>query len=406
MRARPATRSPPATCTVGRRPSEEASRAPPAPARRPARPAGPARRRPTPRAAPSPPRRATHSRDRRGQPLVVVRCAPAPASHASRRPRRGLACYGANHADSHRATAPSTGWRPSSSPTSAPPTRRWAALLGLTEYDEALPDMSAAGIAARERAEDAWVDRLRELDDSRPHRRRADRPRPGPDGAARPRPDARLGRLAAQPRPLRRHRAQLGVRAAHRTGCGRSRAGARRWPPGCAARRAAGAGRRQPRPGARPPGAAAAGPRADRCRRALRPVGRRRVRRPGVRRTGPGGRRGRGSGLRGVRRARRVARRAGHRRLGHRRGALRRAAARRPRGSATAPACCATRDRPPTTSWPPTCASARGPCGAPTTSSPWSRASTTTTRRRRRTCWRSTPRPPRRPARSARSTSW
>ena len=36
-------------------------------------------------------------------------------------------------------------------------------LLGLTEYDEALPDLSAAGIAARERAEDGWTDRLRAL---------------------------------------------------------------------------------------------------------------------------------------------------------------------------------------------------------------------------------------------------
>ncbi len=39
-------------------------------------------------------------------------------------------------------------------------------VLGLTEHDEALPDMSAAGIAARERAEDAWVERLRGLDDA------------------------------------------------------------------------------------------------------------------------------------------------------------------------------------------------------------------------------------------------
>ncbi len=38
-------------------------------------------------------------------------------------------------------------------------------VLGLTEHDGALPDMSAAGIAARERAEDAWVERLRGLDD-------------------------------------------------------------------------------------------------------------------------------------------------------------------------------------------------------------------------------------------------
>ena len=36
-------------------------------------------------------------------------------------------------------------------------------VLGLTEYDESLPDLSADGVAARERAEDAWVDRLRGL---------------------------------------------------------------------------------------------------------------------------------------------------------------------------------------------------------------------------------------------------
>lgn len=38
-------------------------------------------------------------------------------------------------------------------------------MLGLTEYDEALPDMSAAAVAERERLEDAWTDRLRGLDD-------------------------------------------------------------------------------------------------------------------------------------------------------------------------------------------------------------------------------------------------
>jgi uncharacterized protein (DUF885 family) len=39
-------------------------------------------------------------------------------------------------------------------------------VLGLTEYDEALPDMSVAGIEARDRAEDAWAGRLRTLDDA------------------------------------------------------------------------------------------------------------------------------------------------------------------------------------------------------------------------------------------------
>jgi uncharacterized protein (DUF885 family) len=37
--------------------------------------------------------------------------------------------------------------------------------LGLTEYDERLPDLSVDGIAARERAEDAWAQRLRDLPD-------------------------------------------------------------------------------------------------------------------------------------------------------------------------------------------------------------------------------------------------
>ena len=37
-------------------------------------------------------------------------------------------------------------------------------VLGLTEYDELLPDLSVDGVAARERAEDAWVARLRDLD--------------------------------------------------------------------------------------------------------------------------------------------------------------------------------------------------------------------------------------------------
>jgi uncharacterized protein (DUF885 family) len=39
-------------------------------------------------------------------------------------------------------------------------------VLGLTEYDELLPDLSVDAIAARERSEDAWVSRLRELDDA------------------------------------------------------------------------------------------------------------------------------------------------------------------------------------------------------------------------------------------------
>ena len=35
--------------------------------------------------------------------------------------------------------------------------------LGLTEYDELLPDLSAAAIAARDRSEDAWLERFRAL---------------------------------------------------------------------------------------------------------------------------------------------------------------------------------------------------------------------------------------------------
>jgi uncharacterized protein (DUF885 family) len=38
--------------------------------------------------------------------------------------------------------------------------------LGLVEHDEALPDMSAGAVAARERAEDAWTRRLAELADA------------------------------------------------------------------------------------------------------------------------------------------------------------------------------------------------------------------------------------------------
>jgi uncharacterized protein (DUF885 family) len=38
-------------------------------------------------------------------------------------------------------------------------------VLGLTEYDEALPDLSAEGIEATQRTEDAWVGRLAGLDD-------------------------------------------------------------------------------------------------------------------------------------------------------------------------------------------------------------------------------------------------
>jgi uncharacterized protein (DUF885 family) len=38
--------------------------------------------------------------------------------------------------------------------------------LGLTEYDDALPDLSADGIAARERREDSWLERLSALADA------------------------------------------------------------------------------------------------------------------------------------------------------------------------------------------------------------------------------------------------
>ena len=38
--------------------------------------------------------------------------------------------------------------------------------LGLTEYDELLPDLSAESIAARERSEDAWLERFRALPDA------------------------------------------------------------------------------------------------------------------------------------------------------------------------------------------------------------------------------------------------
>jgi uncharacterized protein (DUF885 family) len=38
--------------------------------------------------------------------------------------------------------------------------------LGLTEYDEWLPDLSADAVAARERSEDAWAARLDDLDDT------------------------------------------------------------------------------------------------------------------------------------------------------------------------------------------------------------------------------------------------
>src|SRR5688500_20257200 len=40
--------------------------------------------------------------------------------------------------------------------------------LGLTEYDELLPDLSAEAIAARERSEDAWLERFRALPDAEP----------------------------------------------------------------------------------------------------------------------------------------------------------------------------------------------------------------------------------------------
>jgi uncharacterized protein (DUF885 family) len=39
-------------------------------------------------------------------------------------------------------------------------------VLGLTEFDHDLPDMSAEGIANRERSQDAWVERLQGLDDA------------------------------------------------------------------------------------------------------------------------------------------------------------------------------------------------------------------------------------------------
>jgi uncharacterized protein (DUF885 family) len=42
----------------------------------------------------------------------------------------------------------------------------FASALGLTEYDELLPDMSAGAVAARERADDAWSDRLGSLGDT------------------------------------------------------------------------------------------------------------------------------------------------------------------------------------------------------------------------------------------------
>ena len=227
-------------------------------------------------------------------------------------------------------------------------------VLGLTEYDEALPDLSADGIAATQRVEDAWVDAAGRPRRQRADRRRADRPRPRPDGPARPGPDARLGRLAAQPRPLRGRRPHLGVRAAHHPAAAGARAGGRgrRAAAGHAGPARARGGQPRPDPGA--PGPAAAGPGPDRRRCGLRPVGRRRVRRPGRRRPGARGRRAGRGGVRALRRARRGAGRQGHRRLGHRRAALRRAAAARPRASATAPGSCARRARRPTTTWPPT----------------------------------------------------
>lgn len=39
-------------------------------------------------------------------------------------------------------------------------------VLGLTEYDESLPDMSADAVAARERDDDAWITRLNALDET------------------------------------------------------------------------------------------------------------------------------------------------------------------------------------------------------------------------------------------------
>ena len=281
-------------------------------------------------------------------------------------------------------------------------------VLGLTEYDESLPDLSADGVAARERAEDAWVDRLRDLDPADLTDDELDRPRPGPDGPARPGGHARLGRLAAQPGPLRRApRCRLGVRAAD---------------PPAAAGAGAGPGRRRPaaRPRPRcwsrasttstPPSptrrccAGRSGQIGAGC--GLRPVGGRRVLRRGVGGAGARGRRGGGRGLRAVRRARRVPGRQGERRLGDRRGALRRAAhrgrgpgLRHPRAAGQGPGGLRRAGRR-------HARRGRRRCAAPTTSSPWSRASTTTTPRRRRRCSRSTARPPTRRGRSASSTSW
>ena len=64
----------------------------------------------------------------------------------------------------------------------------------------------------RERAEDDWVAAAARGRRHRAHRRPAHRPRPRPDGAARPRAAARLGRLAADARPLRRRRPVRGLR--------------------------------------------------------------------------------------------------------------------------------------------------------------------------------------------------
>ncbi len=63
-------------------------------------------------------------------------------------------------------TAPSTGWSPQLVADQCAANPTLGSVLGLTEYDEALPDMSAAGIEARERAEDGWVGRLRALADA------------------------------------------------------------------------------------------------------------------------------------------------------------------------------------------------------------------------------------------------